>query len=450
MSRTPLFLVATIAVVMAACSGDDTVPSTTGATTTVTTTTTPALSTTLVPLPSTQPPVTTTTIPPDVVTIWTDDATADAVVAIARDFTTRRGVDVEVIALPFPSILSEVLNAAEDGGGPDLFVGAHGWTGALRDAGAVAPVRGLPAIQRDAFIGPALEGFRLDGDLYGIPYAAETIALWVNSELAGTAMPPTFDALLDVCDTLPIEFTCLAVAGGAGVPEAYYQYPFVTAFGGSIFRYEPQVGYTADRAGIDEPEAVAASLYVAALGRGDYLPALDYVTAKQGFLAGEVAFWMTGQWEAEAIAEAAQTRGFSARVIPVPAIDGNPAQPFVDSLGIYLGATATTEAKIFLTDWLATGDAMVALAPQPPLFPAHTMAAGQLAEMLQPSFIDAMRSGVPTPNLSSMDDDVWEAWGAALTAIRDEGADPATTLASAGRIVRNLLGLPPPPADAGD
>jgi maltose-binding protein MalE len=378
------------------------------------------------------------------VTVWADETAASALAAIAGDFTTRRGTSVEIVEVPFASIRRDVV-AAEDP--PDLFVGAAAWTGELRDAGAINAVRGIPQEGRNGFIQPALNGFVVDGALYGVPYAAETIALWVNVDLAGSEPVVTFDELLDRCDDLRGDAVCLAVAGGAGIPEAYYQYPFITAFGGSIFRYEDGVGYVADRAGIDEPESVAASVFLAAIGRGDYLPPLDYVTAKRRFLEGEVAFWLTGPWEAEAIAEAEENRGFTATVIPVPPIDGAPARPFVDAFGLFLATGASTEAKIFLTDWLATGGAMLSLAPAAPLLPAHEEAAARLADPSRTPFLEALRIGVPTPNLAVMTDQIWDTWGSALTTIRDERADPATTLAEAARVIRGVLGLPQPPPE---
>jgi maltose-binding protein MalE len=351
---------------------------------------------------------------------------------------------VEVVEVPFSAIRSDIMSADDS---PDLFVGAATWTGELRDAAVIEPVRGLAQPQRDGFVQSALDGFLIDGGLYGVPYAAETIALWMNTDLVGPGPVDTFDALLDRCDDLRGDATCLAVAGGAGIPEAYYQYPFVTAFGGSIFRYEDGIGYVADRAGIDEPESVAASVFLAALGRGDYLPPLDYVTAKRRFLEGEVAFWLTGHWEAEAIAEAEQNRGFTATVIPVPPIEGAPARPFVDAFGVFQAAGASTEAKIFLTDWLSTGEAMISLAPAAPLLPAHEEAAARLGDPTRTPFVEALRTGVPTPNLAVMTEQIWDVWGSALTTIRDQRTDPATTLAEAGRVIRTILGLPQPPPE---
>jgi len=141
-------------------------------------TTAAPLATTLAPLPTTSLATTTTTAaPPEVVTVWADESTVNTLEAIAADFTANRGVAVEIRDVPFTSIRNEVLAAAAEDEVPDLFVGAHAWAGALVDAGAVAPIRGIPQTRRDAFIAPALEAFRLDGALYGIPYAAESIAL---------------------------------------------------------------------------------------------------------------------------------------------------------------------------------------------------------------------------------------------------------------------------------
>lgn len=434
---------------MAACSGTSST-TTEAPTTTEASTTVPAITTTLAPLPTTPPSTTTTTAPPEVLTIWADESTAGALEALGSDYATRRGVSVEIVTKPFPSIRSDVLGSVATGNGPDLFVGAHAWTGALLAAGAIAPVRGIPLARQAEFVQPALEAFRIDGTLYGVPYGGESIALWVNVELVGTNPPETFELLLDGCDELSVEVVCLAVAGGAGVPEAYYQYPFVSAFGGSILRYEPGVGYRADRAGIDEPESVDASIYLAALDRGDYLPSLDYVTAKQRFLEGEVAYWLTGFWEAEAIEAAAESRGFSVTVTPVPPINGVAARPFIDAVGVFLGANASTAAKIFMTDWVATGEAMLSLAPAPPLFPTHEEAAGRVTGPIRIPYVEAMRLAVPTPNIATMSDAVWDAWGSALTAIRDEGADPETALRDAATLIRTILGIAQPEPEDGD
>jgi arabinogalactan oligomer/maltooligosaccharide transport system substrate-binding protein len=386
------------------------------------------------------------------ITVWADAATAPVLQAAAADFTAQTGTVVDVVELTLPAIRSQVLSAAEDGEGPDLFVGAHAWTGELRDAGAVRAILGLPPEQREAFAQPALEAFRVDGIFYGIPYAAETIALWTNVDLAGPTAPADFDGLLDLCDGLSIDVVCLAVAGGGGVPDAYYQNPFLTGFGGSVFRYQPSFGYVADRAGIDEPESIAASTFLAALDRGVYLPPLDYVTAKQRFVEGEVAYWLTGYWEAEAIAEAASNRGFSTTAIPVPSITGIPARPFIDAVGIFLGTTASADARGFLTDWLATDEGMLALAPDPPLFPAHREPIAQVTDPTERAFLQSMEIAVPTPNIVEMSDEIWEIWGGALSEIRDDGTDPETALTAAAAEIRRILGLPEPepePTDEG-
>ena len=94
--------------------------------------------------------------------IWADETTAGVLEALGSDFATRRGVSVEILTKPFPSIRSDVLGSVETGNGPDLFVGAHAWTGALLASGAIAPVRGIPLARQAEFVQPALEAFRVD------------------------------------------------------------------------------------------------------------------------------------------------------------------------------------------------------------------------------------------------------------------------------------------------
>ena len=137
----------------------------------------------------------------------------------------------------------------------------------------------------------------------------------------------------------------------------------------------------------------------------------------------------------------------SVRVTPVPPINGVAARPFIDAIGVFLGANASTSAKIFMTDWIATGEAMLSLTPAPPLFPTHEQPAGRVTGPLRIPFLEAMRRAVPTPNLAAMSDDVWTAWGSALTAIRDEGADPETALRDAATLIRTILGITQPEPD---
>jgi arabinogalactan oligomer/maltooligosaccharide transport system substrate-binding protein len=436
-----------LAVALGACTGGD---GTTPATTPPAPTTRPA------PTPATTAPATTsqapaptsTTAPESAVEVWADATIVDALASVASEFTTRTGITVAVQERAFASIRADVLAAVANGSGPDLFVGSHSWTQELVTAGAVAPVVLTPQNVRDAFLAPALEAFTLDARLYAVPYAAETVALWANTSLVGAAVPATFEALLDRCDSLAADRVCLAVPGGAGLPDAYYQFPIVSAFGGSIFHRVEGVGYDLDSAGIDSPESLAGYQYLANLDLGEYLPPFDYTTAKASFAEGEVAYWLTGLWERADIAIAAETRGFEFATLAIPPIEGNAARPFVEVQGVFLAADASPQAATFLLSTIASADAMADLYSGEPQLPTHGDVAAAITDPLVVPFADEVAVGIPTPNLVVMTDEVWTIWGEALAEIRDRRVttpdELVTAVTTAARRIRGMLGIPEP------
>jgi arabinogalactan oligomer/maltooligosaccharide transport system substrate-binding protein len=433
-----------LALAVGACTGGD---GTTPATTTPIPTTRPAPTPApTAPATTSQAPATTsTTAPESGVEVWADPTIVGALESVASDFTARTGIAVAVEERAFASIRADVLAAAVDGSGPDLFVGSHSWTQELVTAGAVAPVVLIPQTVRDAFLAPALEAFTLDARLYAVPYAAETVALWANTSLVGTAVPATFDELLDRCDTLAPDRVCLAVPGGAGLPDAYYQFPIVSAFGGSIFHRVEGVGYDLDSAGIDSPESLVAYQYLADLSLGEYLPPLDYTAAKASFVEGEVAYWLTGLWERADVASAAETRGFEFATLAIPPIEGNLARPFVEVQGVFLAAEASPQAATFLLSTIASADALAELYSGEPQLPTHSDVAATISDPLVVPFADGVAVGIPTPNLVAMTDEVWKIWGDALAEIRDRRVTtPEEAITAAARRIRGMLGIPEP------
>jgi arabinogalactan oligomer/maltooligosaccharide transport system substrate-binding protein len=127
---TWLALLAAFAMIIAACGGgDEAVEETTTTTAAPTTTTTAA-------------PTTTTTEPAPAVEllVWADANRAPVVEAIAPAFTEATGVEVSVEIVDFGQIKDQVGVAGPAGEGPDIFIGAHDWTGELAANGVIAPI----------------------------------------------------------------------------------------------------------------------------------------------------------------------------------------------------------------------------------------------------------------------------------------------------------------------
>ena len=123
-----------------------------GGTTTVTDETTA----TTVPAPATSP------VQPTRLLVWVDETRGPVVEAAAERFQAASGIVVEVEVMPFREIRGSVLDAVPAGQGPDLFIDSNEGTGALVEAGVIAPLD--LAIREAGFVPVALDAFAYGGD----------------------------------------------------------------------------------------------------------------------------------------------------------------------------------------------------------------------------------------------------------------------------------------------
>lgn len=129
-------------------------------------------------------------------TIWVDDNREPAVSAAAAQFEEETGATVTLVVKNFADIRNEFIAQVPTGEGPDITVGAHDWTGALVTAGVIDTID--LGDKASEFEQVALDAFAYDGQLYGLPYALETIALIQNVDLVGEEAPATFDEMIEM------------------------------------------------------------------------------------------------------------------------------------------------------------------------------------------------------------------------------------------------------------
>ncbi|MGA9595833.1 MAG: extracellular solute-binding protein, partial [Acidimicrobiia bacterium] len=206
-------LFAAFALLVAACGGDSTEETTTttqapAATTTTTaapeTTTTEAMEETTTTAMEEESTTTTTAAVRDPnadLVIWADDTRAPIIRDFADQFAADNGLTVAVQELAFGDIRDRLIVAGPVGEGPDIIIGAHDWLGQLVTSGVLAPVD-LSGIQ-DQFSDASVQAFNYEGQIYGLPYAVENIALLRNTDLVPES-PATFEDLtqtaLDLVD----------------------------------------------------------------------------------------------------------------------------------------------------------------------------------------------------------------------------------------------------------
>jgi maltose-binding protein MalE len=415
--RLSLSLLGVLALVAAACGGG------TADTTTTTTTAAPTTTTTA---------ATTTTAEPIELLVWADEARTPVVTEVAAAFTEATGVIVNVETKEFGDVRDQMGTAGPAGEGADVFVGAHDWTGQLAADGVAEPID-LGAKAGD-FEQVALDAFSYQGSLYAVPYATEAIAFYYNTDLVPEA-PATWEELAAICAALDGIENCVGVPGGGDAPDAYHNYPFISALGGYIFAYDSATGYDPTDVGLDSAGAIAGVEFLAAQIEAGVVGSTNYDTAKALFLEGTQPFWMTGPWEV------GNLRGqdvINWAVAKIPTIEGNAPAPFVGAQGFFLSAFSENPvvAQSFLLDYIATEDAQQALYEADPRNPAFTAVLDSLSDdPVAATFAASAADGNPMPNISQMGS-VWDPLGQNLLLVRNGELEPAEAMTTAAEAVR--------------
>ncbi len=348
------------------------------------------------------------------ITVWVDENREPAVAAAAETFEQETGVTVELVQKNFEDIRADFLAQVPTGEGPDITIGAHDWLGSFIVNGVVNSVD-LGA-KADEFEDVAIEAFTYDGQLYGLPYALETVALIRNTELAPDPAPATFDEMIEVGREAGTKLPFVINTNGT-TGDAYTYYPFQTSFGAPVFVQNEDGSYTNELGmGGDEGQAFAEWLSENGMdGEGLFSTDWTYDIANQEFADGNAPFTVAGPWAIETLTAG----GVDVAVEPIPSAGGETAAPFVGVQGFYLSAQSENAlvATDFLTNYVATPEAMRALHDADPRIPAMSSVAEDVSEdPVIAGFLAASQNGTPMPSIPEMGD-VWQHWNSAESAI---------------------------------
>jgi maltose-binding protein MalE len=367
--------------------------------------------------------------------VWIDEARAPIIESAAINFEAAYGAVVEIEMMPFREIRGAVMSAISAGEGPDVFIDSNEGTGALVEAGIIAP---LELEGREAeFLQVAIDAFSYEGDVYGVPFVIEAVGLFYNKDFVQEP-PADFAALRSICDDLGYPtgdgVPCLAIPFG----EPLHQFPFLAGFGGYVFGFEDGAYNVAD-VGLDSSGAVEGAAFLENLYQDGYADAaVDYSAMADLFNQGAVPFMWTGPWQGEAVDAA----GINYGVATLPRMDGNPPRPFVGSQGFFLNELSERAelAMSFLLDHIATTEAMVQLSEVTKRPPALRSALDEVAgDTTMAAFAESGIGGLPFPNLPEMDA-VWEPLTDAFAVLGQGFDDPAAVMARAADLVRSELG----------
>ncbi|PWR07154.1 maltose ABC transporter substrate-binding protein [Micromonospora acroterricola] len=372
--------------------------------------------------------------------IWADDKRTAALKPFAEKFGQENGVTVEVQAVS-KDLQTNFVTASQQGSGPDVVVGAHDWIGNLVQNGAIDPVQ-LSAEQKSGFNETAIKAVTFNGQLYGVPYAQENLALIRNTELAPEA-PKTIEDLVATGKQLKAskkatETLCLQVGQNG---DAYHIYPLYTSAGGYLFGTGANGDYDPKDLGVGKPASVEAFKKIGALGEkgaGVLKRSISDTNSIATFTGKKCAYLISGPWAVADVKKASIRYDISA--IPGFA-GGKEAQPFVGVQAFYVAAKGKNKAlaQEFVANYTTTPELAVALYNAEPRPPALTAALDQVkgSDPDLAKFQEAGRNGQVLPAIPAMAA-IWDPFGKAEAAVIG-GADPTSTITAAGKTISGQI-----------
>lgn len=372
--------------------------------------------------------------------IWTDADRKVAVEKVANAWGAKNGVVVTVVQKDFGKIRDD-LKTVDASTAPDVIVGAHDWVGELSANGSIVPLTvsksvlaKIPSYALDAFSYANAKGVK---KLYGAPVALENIGLIVNTKIA--KVPTTFDEL--VKNSLAFQKKAsgnfgLVVPQGSG-GDAYHMYPFFSGLCGYIFGKDAKGNLNAKDVGVANSKFMANVSAVDQWNKSGFISSkIDYGVAKNAFLAGKAAYWLTGPWESDTLAKS----GLKVKIVQVPK-NKCASVPFLGVQGFMVTKFAATHgaeslAKDLVGNYMLQKGAQGDLAAANGRAPANTDAAKLVDNPILKQFAAASTGGVPMPNIPAMNS-VWGDLGGAW-AKATKGAD-ATPAKAAFRVASKAI-----------
>jgi arabinogalactan oligomer / maltooligosaccharide transport system substrate-binding protein len=373
--------------------------------------------------------------------VWADETRVQALQPFVEQFGEDNGIAVALQELEFDNLRSQFSTAAPAGEGPDIIVGAHDWLGELVTNGLVAPI---DLANADDYAEVAIEAMTYEGQLYGVPYAIENIALVRNTDLVPEA-PATFEELEEIAlgleESGEVE---IGLALQADAADPFHNYPLFTAFGASVFGVNDDGTYNPDELGLDTPEGLAAAEQFGAwVESGLINPSITYDVMVDSFASGDAAFAITGPWAvAQEDPPGFRAQGVNYAVSPIPTIQGGTPAPFVGVQGLMISSFSEQAllAQTFVQDFIGTEEVQLALFEAGGRPPALLAAFEQVADDPDvEGFGLAGQNGAPLPAIPEMGS-VWTAWTDAYELIYDQQGTPTENFEAAAAQIRNLIG----------
>jgi maltose/maltodextrin transport system substrate-binding protein/arabinogalactan oligomer/maltooligosaccharide transport system substrate-binding protein len=364
-------------------------------------------------------------------TIWADERRIPVLETLVDEFAQTAGVEVVLEQVGINDMREQTRIAIPAGEGPDIFLTAHDQIGEYVESGLIAPIN--IGAKEDQFLGSALNAFTYNGQLYGMPYASENVALYRNVDLVPEPVE-TWDELMQVGGALMDE----GLVDNAMIfpNKEYHIYGLDTAYGGYIFGKDAEGNFNPQDVGLDSEGFIAAGEFIQQVVNDGLVPSTaDEASGNSLFENGRLAFQINGPWKLPDYSGA----GVNFAVDPLPAGPAGPGAPFLGAQGFVVNGQSDNQllAETFLTELVATDEVMDAFQEADPRVPAWLPTLEKIDDPYLAAFGEITPYAQPMPNIPEMGA-VWSSWGDAIQLIMN-GEDVTESLTNGANQIRETI-----------
>ncbi len=343
-----------------------------------------------------------------------------------------------------PTLTADEVSELEDqttaaipaGDGPELFLWAHDWIGDYHQNGFLSDQSDNLNIDPEEYFGENAESGVFQGEVHGLPWAAETVALVYNREYVDEA-PETFDDVLEIA--AEHHDPAGNVFGFCWPQDAYHVSAMPHGFGPGYYDEDTEELTLTDDGTIAGFEYIAEEVW-------EYMPQDPDGEAQQSiFMEGQSPFFVTGPWNLGAFDD----NDIDFGVMPLPEADGHTPSPFTGVQLLYFTAEMDedderADAAVAFAEWLTTNTAIASeMAQDHGFIPVHLAFADDedddevedIPENLE-AYSAAVENGQPMPTAPEFGN-VWEPLETEWLAVLNEGKDVADAMADAEDEIRD-------------
>lgn len=339
---------------------------------------------------------------PRPILVWVDAPYKEAAQELFANGYKKRAVKVRVRDM---STIVTDLQSIDPEKAPDIILIDNAQTGELAGASLITPLTLSPTTSRE-LSSIAINSFKFDEAIYGVPMQRQNVALVTNATMIPTA-PTTFKRL----STLALKTVADGVATiPFAVPQgldgdAYSTYPLFSGLGGFVYGTNAFGAIDTKKVGINNKKFRKNQGNIDTWNStGLFNSALTAEEARTAFLEGRSPFWITGPDDIASL----KLVNFRYRISMVPPIvKGINTSPFMKSIGFAVTTFASAHkvlpaSRDLVTNLNTTQKAQTAFYAKSPYvgLPAHTAAAAASPDRVLLAFGSAAIGAVPYPNVT--------------------------------------------------